>query len=174
MCLGKLAIFKEANLKPRIEGKKVEDEFEFSSITLFFPAAGVWSALMEIGIQYIELLSKAFTKFLKKMLLPFSLRCSPLLLRQFPSMFWCLIILQSFWLQYFIRRLLTAFTASFETLSDLDTSSDRITSALDSISIFLARSTIFSATTVGEWSRRSFVPTWRIICCGFLSTEGIS
>ena len=36
MCFGKLAIFKEANLKPRIEGKKAEDSrdrFEFSSTT---------------------------------------------------------------------------------------------------------------------------------------------
>ena len=67
MCLGKLAIiFKEANLKPRIEGKKAEEEFEFSSTLLFFPAAGVWSALMEIGIQYTELLSKAFTNYLNK------------------------------------------------------------------------------------------------------------
>ena len=74
--------------------------------------------------------------------------------------------------QYFIRHLLTAFVALFGTLSDLNTSSDKITSAFDSISIFLERSTMVSATTVGVWSRRSFVPTRRIICfCQFCCSE---
>lgn len=75
ICFGKLALCEEANLNPRIEGKKLKDSEE---AFVFIPAAGISLDASALGIACQ--CNKLFTKFLSKSLLPLLFRCSPFLL----------------------------------------------------------------------------------------------
>ena len=180
ICFGKLVIFNEAILRPRLEGRKVcKSELKLlDSIAAasFVDGYGLWNCRnsewapgtcaeggsLELRIQYQS--DKNLVRLVYKTDTPWSLRCSPPSLRWSLEILLCLNSYHPFWLQHPLSSLFTVLIWPSGVLSaDLVITSDIITSARDSLSIIVAKSTMLSVIWLGfglNFLSRSFVPTW--------------